>query len=82
MLSTVTTKGQVTIPKAIRDIMNIQANDRVSFTREGDRVILQPIKTLKSFRGAAKVAGSAGPFSEERARAKAAVAERVQGEIE
>jgi len=81
MLSTVTTKGQVTIPKAIRDIMNIQANDRVSFTREGDRIVLQPVKTLKSFRGAVKAAGSAGP-SEERARAKAAVAKRVQGESE
>jgi AbrB family looped-hinge helix DNA binding protein len=82
MLSTVTTKGQVTIPKAIRDIMNIQTNDRVSFTREGDRIVLQPVKTLKSFRGAVKAAGPAGSFSEERARAKAAVAERVRGESE
>jgi len=80
MLSTVTTKGQVTIPKAIRDIMNIQTNDRVSFTREDDRIILQPVKTLKSFRGAVKASGSAGPFSTERAKAKDSVAKRVQEE--
>jgi antitoxin PrlF len=80
MLSTVTTKGQVTIPKAIRDILNIQTNDRVSFTREDDRIILQPVKTLKSFRGAVKTSGSAGPFSTERAKAKASVAKRVQEE--
>jgi antitoxin PrlF len=82
MLSTVTAKGQVTIPKAMRDIMNIQTNDRVSFIREGDRIVLQPVKTLKSFRGAVKAAGSAVPFSEERVRAKAAVAERVREESE
>ena len=82
MLSTVTTKGQVTIPKAIRDIMNIQPNDRVSFFREGDRIVLQPVRTLKSFRGAVKAAELAGTFSEERVRAKAAVAKRVQGENE
>ena len=82
MLSTVTSKGQVTIPKAIRDILDIQTNDRVSFIREGDRIVLQPVKTLKSFRGAVKAAGSTVSFSEERVRAKAAVAERVRGESE
>jgi hypothetical protein len=66
----------------MRDIMNIQANDRVSFSREGDRIVLQPVKTLKSFRGAVKAAGSAGPFSAERARAKNAVAERAREESE
>lgn len=82
MLSTVTAKGQVTIPKAIRDMLNIRTNDRISFIREGDRIVLQPVKTLKSFRGAVKKCGAAEPFAAERARAKAAVAERVQGEDE
>jgi hypothetical protein len=63
-------------------MMNIQANDRVSFTREGERIVLQPVKTLKSFRGAVKAVGPGGAFSEERARAKAAVAERIRGESE
>lgn len=51
-------------------------------TQEGDRIILQPVKTAKSFRGTVKVVGSAGPFSEERTRAKEAVAERVRRESE
>jgi antitoxin PrlF len=81
MLSTVTTKGQVTIPKPIRDAMGIGPNDRVAFIREGERVLLQPLRTLKAFRGAVKTKGP-GSFIEERARAKAAVAAMVKGESE
>jgi antitoxin PrlF len=81
MLSTVTTKGQVTIPKPIRDAMGIGPNDRVAFIREGERVLLQPHRTLKAFRGAVKTK-SPGSFTEERARAKAAVAAMVKGESE
>jgi AbrB family looped-hinge helix DNA binding protein len=81
MISTVTTKGQVTIPKPIRDALGIGPNDRVAFIREGERVLLQPLRTLKAFRGAVKAKGS-GSFTEERSRAKAAVAERVKGESE
>ncbi len=81
MLSTVTAKGQVTIPKSIRDAMGICSNDRVAFIREGERVLIQPLRTLKAFRGAVKTKGS-GSFIEERARAKAAVAAMVKGESE
>jgi antitoxin PrlF len=79
MLSTVTTKGQVTIPKSIRDALGIGPNDRIAFIREGERVLLQPLRTLKTFRGAVKANGP-GTFSEERSLAKKAVAERVTGE--
>lgn len=79
MLSSVTSKGQVTIPKSIRDDLGIHPNDRVSFIREGNRVILEPIKTLKSFRGAIKTKGSRS-FTDERAEAKNAVGKRVQKE--
>ena len=38
MLSTVTPKGQVTIPKAIRDLLHIEPNDKVDFAvRQADR---------------------------------------------
>ncbi len=33
----VTRKGQVTIPKPIREFLNIHAKDRVEFVREGER---------------------------------------------
>jgi AbrB family looped-hinge helix DNA binding protein len=80
MLSTVTTKGQVTIPVDIRSIFHIQPNDRVDFMIEGDRIILTPVKGLKDLRGAVKVGGM-GDSASERAIAKAAVAKRVMVEM-
>lgn len=79
MLSTVTSKGQVTIPKAIRDFLQIQPNDRVDFVVEGGQVVVRPAKTLKDLRGAVTAAGS-GDFAAERAGAKAAVGKRVAAE--
>jgi AbrB family looped-hinge helix DNA binding protein len=81
MLSTVTTKGQVTIPKPIRDALGIGPNDRIAFIRKGDRVLLQPLRTLKTFRGAVKGKGP-GTFAVERSLAKKSVAERVKKESE
>jgi AbrB family looped-hinge helix DNA binding protein len=76
----VTRKGQVTIPKTIRELLNIHANDRVEFVRDGNRVLLVRIKTLKDLRGAVSSKGK-GHFVEERRRAKAAVARRVREEM-
>ena len=40
MLTTVTSKGQVTIPKAIRDFLHVQPNDRVDFVVEAGQVVV------------------------------------------
>ena len=80
MLSTVTTKGQVTIPKPLRDALGIRPNDRVEFVREGERIVLQPLKTLKAYRGAVKTRGP-DDFKTERSIAKTAVARRVKKEM-
>lgn len=78
MISTVSTKGQVTIPAAIRKKYGLCPNDRVDFITEGDRIILVPVKTLRDFRGA--VAGSGAP-DDERQAAKNAVARRIIEEM-
>ena len=80
MLSTVTTKGQVTIPVDIRALFHIHPNDRVDFVVEGDRIILSPVKGLKDLRGAVKAAGI-GDATVERTTAQAAVARRVMDEM-
>lgn len=42
--ATLTTKGQVTIPKAIRDHLRLDTGDRVSFVIHDDgTVVLQPV---------------------------------------
>jgi AbrB family looped-hinge helix DNA binding protein len=80
MLSTVTSKGQVTIPKEIRDILHIHSNDRVDFILEEGRVVLVPVKTLRDLRGAVP-SGQKNDFSNERKRAKKAVGRRVREEM-
>jgi AbrB family looped-hinge helix DNA binding protein len=80
MLTTVTSKGQVTIPKAIRDFLHVQPNDRVDFVVEGGQVVVRPVKTLKDLRGAV-TATSQGDLAAQRARAKAAVGKRVSEEM-
>jgi AbrB family looped-hinge helix DNA binding protein len=81
MLATVTSKGQVTIPKEIRDLLRIRTHDKLDFMLDGDRVLLVPVKTLLDLRGAVKGDGS-GSFAMERARAKKSVAKRVTEEMQ
>jgi antitoxin PrlF len=80
MLSTVTSKGQVTIPKPIREALKIRPNDKIDFLREGERIIMVPLKSLQKFRGAVR-AKKAFTFEEERARAKASAPRRAIEEV-
>lgn len=77
----VTSKGRVTIPKTIRELLGIHAKDRVEFVQEGNRVLLVRIATLKDLRGAVPSKGKAF-FAMERSRAKSAIARRVREETE
>jgi antitoxin PrlF len=76
-LATVTSKGQVTIPKEIRDLLHIRSNDRV----DGERILLAPVKTLLNLRGVLQTEGK-GEITQERALAKVAVAKRVTEEMQ
>ena len=37
-VSTITQSGQVSLPKAIRDILGVRPNDQVAFLSDGERV--------------------------------------------
>ncbi len=80
MLAKVTTKGQVTIPKGIRDAFGIRPNDKVDFEREGEKIVLMPLKTLKDLRGAVKPKRKTS-IADEKKSARAAVAQRVMDEM-
>lgn len=58
MDTTVTTKGQVTIPKAVRDVLGIEPGSKVSFKRnaQGEIVIgrvdgRKPVGRFTKYRG-------------------------------
>lgn len=42
-LTTMTTKGQVTIPKAIRDTLRIKSGDRLEIVIIGDEAVIRPV---------------------------------------
>jgi AbrB family looped-hinge helix DNA binding protein len=69
--STITAKGQVTIPKPIRDALNLHRGDQVIFVVEGERAFLQPVrrKRLSSLYG---IARGRAPFTSRAAEREAA----------
>lgn len=51
-------RGQITLPRAIRQWLNLQEGDRIVFMRRGDEVLLQPMRrTLLELRGSVPVTG-------------------------
>ena len=76
MLSTVTVKGQVTIPKEIRDQLKIHPNDKVDFILEEGRAILVPVRTLRELRGVVAARPGAN-IADERQTARKKMVERI-----
>ena len=74
-----TSKGQVTIPKEIREFLSLKAGAVVIFEKENDQVFIRSHKTLKAYRGILKGLGGKASFDEIRDTAKKAVGERVGG---
>jgi antitoxin PrlF len=53
--ATVTSKGQVTIPKAVRDALGLQTGDRVDFVESEEGFVIVPAKRdLRTLRGVFK----------------------------
>lgn len=64
----VTDKGQVTIPKPIRDAAGVAPGSEVSFSLEGNKIVITPVashvkndRRAKLRAAAAKVRGSLSP---------------------
>ncbi|MDI4662801.1 AbrB/MazE/SpoVT family DNA-binding domain-containing protein [Xanthobacter autotrophicus] len=60
MASTVTRKGQVTVPKRVRDLLGITPGSAVEFRLEGDRVIFTKVGEDAHHGRFAKLRGHAG----------------------
>lgn len=54
---TLSSKGQVTIPKAVRDFLEVKPGDQVAFVQRGNVIVVEPVAGhLLSWYGTAKVA--------------------------
>ena len=61
MSATVTSKGQITIPKRVRDLLGIKAGSLVDFQRTGDgRIVLVKVDKRPRANRFARARGHAG----------------------
>ena len=78
--STITRKGQVTIPKAIRDRLGVKEGEKVLFVMRGEEVVLRVVKgTILDLRGSVQPAAHPEDFEKIRRSVKQAVANKVVG---
>ena len=77
----VTFKGQITIPKAVREALDIQQGDSVTFTIEGDHAVLKPVKkkAILDFYGAFPAKRSYPGLESVRKEVHRKVTERIAG---
>lgn len=75
--STITSKGQTTIPKEIREYFHLKANDRLMYITEKNRIIVKPvIGTILDLKGAFSVKGKIN-FEKLREKMKRGAAKKV-----
>lgn len=58
--SSISSKGQVTVPQEIRNRLGLVAGDRVDFVIEGDRTVIRPSRSEEN--PFEKYRGVLGPF--------------------
>ncbi|MDX1615408.1 MAG: AbrB/MazE/SpoVT family DNA-binding domain-containing protein [Candidatus Promineifilaceae bacterium] len=75
--SKITSKGQTTIPKRIRERLQLEPGDRVLFVEREDEIVLQPVKhTLLDLKGSVEPRQSPEDFEKIRGEVKKRVVER------
>jgi antitoxin PrlF len=78
--STLTRKGQVTIPKTLRDRLGLHLGDRITFRLRGEEIVLKPVhRTILDLEGSVQPNSRPEDFSGIR-RKVAAVRGRARAE--
>ncbi len=76
--STMTRKGQVTIPKAIRNRLGVKEGEKVLFVMRGEEVVLKDIKgTILDLKGLVWSSAHPEDFEKIRQSVKQTVAKKV-----
>jgi len=70
-IATVTSKGQVTLPAAVRRALGIATGDRISFAVEGDHAVVRPAPDFLALAGTVHVPDEVRDLSWEDIKAKA-----------
>lgn len=82
--SIITSKGQTTIPKAIRAFLHLKPNDKVVYVPDGKKVFLTPVNgNILGLRGSVKhSSGKPINFSKLREEVKEKIAKEAMEEME
>ena len=76
----ITSKGQVTLPREVRRLLNVEAGSVIIFEKKDNRVYIRPGRTLLEFRGYLKGKSRTGDFDTMRETAKAYIGgKRIHG---
>ena len=75
----ITSKGQITLPVAVRRLLNLKEGGVVVFEGDESGVSIKPAASLISMRGTVKSNKKSLPWSEVRKTAKEAVGRRIAG---
>ena len=81
-ISVLTPKGQMTIPKEIREALNLQPSEKVIIVVEGNQAIIKPLKgNLLDIGGSVKIPEKEKPihFRKVRGEVKKRIAKRIAG---
>ena len=76
-VSKITVKGQVTIPKKVRDDLGVRAGDVIVFAKKGDDIVIKPANTLLDLKGVIVTSKKIGNWDSVRKSTKRSVAKRV-----
>ena len=83
LVTTMTQKGQVTIPVEIRHLLGLKAKDKVAFSIDKGNVLLAPVKyTLETAFGAVKPLSKLQDLKELTQTAMAEHADKVMEEMQ
>lgn len=83
-ISVLTSKGQITIPKEVRDSLNLKPSDKVVITIEKDHAVLKPVHgNILDIGGSIKIRSEEKPidFHKVRGKVRKAVAQKAVEEM-
>jgi AbrB family looped-hinge helix DNA binding protein len=73
-------RGQLTLPRRVRGLLNVKEGDRLFFISRGEEVVIRPLRqTLRDLRGTVPVKG-AQDFDEIRKKVKMSVSRKAAGD--
>ncbi|PIU55326.1 MAG: AbrB family transcriptional regulator [Chloroflexi bacterium CG07_land_8_20_14_0_80_51_10] len=83
-VATLTSKGQITIPKEVRKALELESGDKVEFIIDGKRAVVIPLKkrSLLELRGSLPATRETPDWHEVRDTTAQAIAERMNKERE